>query len=428
MWSLVANPSGGHPRRPTVDAVTESDEARAAVAALLTEAGQDNPYPCYARLRAAAPVYYSEAFGNHLVSRYDDCTSVLKSPDIGKADAKWADKAIPNWRERPTSRYLFASMLRLNPPDHTRVRGLVNHAFSERQVATMRAAVESIVDRVLDDLADAAGDGSTVDFQEFVAYPMTSAVMGSLVGLTEADYERFRDWVGRIARILDPNMTPEEVQDADVATVEIQDHFARLIKERTEEPRNDIVSHLIGVRAEDGDRLTVDEMQSTLALLFLAGLDTSALTIGTGVVTLLDHPGQWAALRADPDLETVTDEIIRWDTAAQVAHRRVLRDTEIGGVALPEGSTISVLLGSANHDPEWFEDPDTFDIARRRPMHLGFGTGGHFCIGSAVARLEGSVFFPKLARRFPKLALAERPVRRNTIAIRGFHQIPVSIT
>jgi cytochrome P450 len=409
-----------------VDAM--QDTARDVVASLLTKEGQENPYPLYARLREIAPVYYSEAFGNYLVTRHVDCNSVLVSSDIGKADAKWADAAIPNWRDRPTSRYLFASMLRLNDPDHSRVRGLVNSAFSERRVAAMRPTIESIVDKALDGLADAGSDGGAVDFQEVVSYPMTVAIMGELVGVSEADNEKFRYWTGRIARILDPDMTAADQAAADTATMEIQDHFAELIKERTARPRNDIVSMMIGARAEDGDRLTVDEMQATLALLFLAGLDTSALTIGTGVATLLEHPDQIAVLLADPHLSTVTDEVIRWDTAAQVAHRRVLRDTVIGGVPLDEGSTISVVLGSANRDPERFTDPDVFDIARVRPRNLGFGAGSHFCIGAAVSRLEGSVFFPRLFQRFPKLAKAGDPVRRDTLAIRGFHQLPVSIT
>ncbi|QUQ65521.1 cytochrome P450 [Kutzneria sp. CA-103260] len=408
--------------------MTVADTARDVVAALLTEQGQENPYPHYARLREIAPVYYSEAFGNWLVTRHDDCESVLVSPHIGKADAKWADTAIPNWRDRPTSRYLFASMLRLNAPDHTRVRGLVNHVFSERHVASLRPTIESIVDRVLAGLADAGRDGSAVDFQEVVSYPMTVSIMGHMVGAAEADHEKFRHWTGRIARILDPDMTPADLVAADTATVEIQDYFAHLIKARTEQPRDDIASMLIAVRAQDGDRLTLDEMQATLSLLFLAGLDTSALTVGTGVAALLDHPDQLAVLRAEPDLTTVTDEVIRWDTAAQVAHRRVLRDTEIGGVPLPEGATISVVLGSANRDPARFEDADTFDIARVRPRTLGFGAGPHFCIGSAVSRLEGSVVFPRLAQRFPRLAKAGKPVRRDTLAIRGYHHLPVSIT
>ncbi|MBP2326444.1 cytochrome P450 [Kibdelosporangium banguiense] len=408
--------------------MTVVDTAADVVAELLTEEGQENPYPCYARLREIAPVYYSEAFGNYLVTRHDDCDSVLVSSDIGKADAKWADTAIPDWRDRPTSRYLFASMLRLNPPDHSRVRGLVNSAFSERRVATMRPQIESIVDNVLDGLEDAAGNGSVVDFMKVVSYPMTVAIMGDLVGVSARDNERCRDWTGRIARILDPDISAEDLAASDTATTEIQDHFAELIRQRTAAPRNDIVSALIGVRAQDGDRLSVDEMQSTLALLFLAGLDTSALTIGTGVATFLDHPDQIAVLRANPVLSTVTDEVIRWDTAAQVAHRRVLRDTVIGGTPLAEGSTISVMLGAANRDPVRFENPDTFDITRPKPRNLGFGAGAHFCIGSAVARLEGSVFFPKLFQRFPKLAKAGKPVRRNTLAIRGFRQLPVSIT
>jgi cytochrome P450 len=402
------------------------DDPRELVAGLLTKDGQENPYPWYARLREVAPIYYSEVFGNYLLTRYRDCSDVLVSSSIGKADSKWADVEMPNWRERATTRYLFASMLRLNPPAHTRVRGLVNQAFAERTVAAMRGRIEGIVDRVLDDLADAGSDGSVVDLQEVVSYPMTTAIMGSMVGLSEADNVLFRRLVGEIARILDPDITPDELEAADEATIEIQKHFAELIDERTVRPRNDIVSALIAVRDADGDRLSLDEMQATLALLFLAGLDTSALTISTGVHTFLTHPDQIAALQADPSLAgTAMEEVMRWDTAAQVAHRRVLRDCEFGGVALPTGATISVVLGAANRDPELFVNPDAFDITRKGPRTLSFGAGNHYCIGSAVARLEGSVFFPRIFQRFPNLALAEPAERRNTVAIRGFHRIPV---
>jgi cytochrome P450 len=411
-----------------VQALENLDAAKEAVNSLLTEEGQENPYPWYARLRELAPVYYSDVFGNYLVTRHHDCNAVLISADIGKADHIWANDHLPGWRERPTTRYLFASMLRQNPPDHTRVRGLVNRAFTERRVATLRPRIEQITDRVLDDLADAGADGSPVDFQEVVAYPMTTAIVGGLVGLPEADNALFQRLVGKVSRILDPGISSEELREADEATIEIQRNVAEMIDERRARPRDDLISDLIAVREADGDRLSPDEMQSTLALLFMAGLDTSALTIGTGVATFLAYPDQAAALRADPALATTAaDEVIRWDSAAQVAHRRVLQDTVIGGVLLPAGSTVSAVLGSANRDPKRFADPDVFDIVRRRPSSMGFGAGIHRCIGAALARLESAVFFPRLVGRFPELALAGPPVRRNTVAIRGFHQLPVSI-
>jgi cytochrome P450 len=404
------------------------DEARDVVRSLLTEQGQDNPYPWYARLRELAPVYYSDAFGSYLVTRYDDCNDVLVSADIGKADANWADEHAPGWRERPTTRYLFASMLRQNPPDHTRVRGLVNRALGKRRVATLRARIEQITDRTLDHLADAGADGSPVDFQAVVAYPMSAAVVGGLVGVPEADIPLFQRLVGLVSRILDPGIDSAELRQADEATVAIQRHVADMIDERRSRPRDDLISDLLAVRDADGDRLSADEMQATLSLLFMAGLDTSALTFGTGMAAFLVHPGQAAALRADPALAaTAADEVIRWDSAAQVAHRRVQRDTVIGGTLLPAGSTVSAMLGAANWDPARFADPDVFDIVRSRPRSMGFGAGIHFCIGAALARLENAVFFPRALRRFPDLALAGTPVRRNTVAIRGFHRLPVSV-
>ena len=404
------------------------DEAGEVVRSLLTEQGQDNPYPWYARLRELAPVYYSDAFGSYLVTRHDDCNDVLVSADIGKADAQWADEHAPGWRERPITRYLFASMLRQNPPDHTRVRGLVNKAFTERRVATMRTRIEQLTDRALDDLADAGADGSPVDFQQVVAYPMSIAIVGSLVGLPEADNALFQRLVGQVSRILDPGIDSGELRQADEATVEIQRNIAGMVDERRSRPRDDLTSDLIAVRQADGDQLSAEEMQATLSLLFMAGLDTSALTFGTGMATFLAHPRQAAALRADPALAaTAADEVIRWDSAAQVAHRRVQRDTVIGGVLLPAGSTVSAMLGSANRDPARFADPDVFDIARPGPRSMGFGAGIHFCIGAALARLESAVLFPRVLRRFPDLALAGTPVRRNTVAIRGYHRLPVSV-
>jgi cytochrome P450 len=411
-----------------VQVVEALDEAREAVRSLLTEQGQENPYPWYARLRELAPVFYSEVFGSYLLTRHDDCNEVLVSADIGKADATWADEHEPGWRERPTMRHLLASMLRLNPPDHSRVRGLVNRAFTERRVATLRTRIEQVADRVLDNLADAGADGSPVDLQEVVAYPMTTAISGGLVGLPEADNALFRRLIGKLARVLDPDVTAAELRQADEATVEIQRHIAEVIDERRVRPRDDLISDLIAVREADGDRLSAQEMQATVVLLFLGGIDSTALTIGTGVAALLAHPRQAAALRADPALApAVVEEVIRWDSAAQVLHRWVQRDTVIGGVLLPAGSTASVLLGAANRDPARFADPDVFDIARSGPRSMGFGAGIHFCIGAALARLETSVLFPRVLRRFPDLALAGTPVRRNTVAIRGFRRLPVSV-
>jgi cytochrome P450 len=408
--------------------VKSLDTPAEVVRSLLTEQGKDNPYPWYARLRELAPVYYSDAFGSYLVTRYDDCSEALLSADIGKADSNWADEHDPDWRERPTMRHLLASMLRLNPPDHTRVRRLVNRAFTEHRVASLRPRIEHVADGVLDDLADAGADGSPVDLQEVVAYPMTTAISGGLVGLPAADNALFRRLIGKLSRILDPDVSSEELRQADDAIVEIQRHVAEMIEERRVRPRDDLISELIAARQADGDRLSAEEMQATVALIFLGGIDTTALTIGTGVDAVLAHPRQAAAVRADPALvPAAVEEVIRWDSSAQLLNRWIQRDTVIGGVLLPAGSTASVMLGAANRDPERFADPDAFDIARRGPRSIGFGAGIHFCIGAALARLETTVLFPRILRRFPDLALAGRPVRRNTIAIRGFHRLPVSV-
>jgi cytochrome P450 len=409
--------------------VVESlDAAGEVVRLLLTEEGQQNPYPWYARLRELAPVYYSDIFGSYLVTRHDDCSRVLLSTGIGKADTNWANEHAPDWRERPTMRHLFASMLRQNPPDHSRVRGMVNRAFTERRVATLRARIEHVADRVLDDLADAGTDGSPVDLQEVVAYPMTTAISGGLVGLPDADNALFRRLVGRLTRILDPDVSSEELGQADEAIVEIYRHVAEVIDERRARPRDDLISDLVAVRDADGDRLSDEEMRATLALLFLGGIDSTALTIGTGVAALLAHPDQAAAVRADPALTSAAvEEVIRWDSAAQVLTRWIQRDTVVGGVLLPAGSIASVMLGAANRDPARFADPDVFDITRTGPRSIGFGAGIHFCIGAALARLETTVLFPRVLRRFPHLALAGRPQRRKTIAIRGFHRLPVTI-
>ena len=380
-----------------------------------------DPYPLYARLRAEAPVQKSPT-GAWLVLGYDAALAILR--DHAHFSVEHGKHAI-SYGAGPTTieRGLENVMLFKDPPDHTRLRSLVNKAFTPRVVESLRTRIHEIVDSLIERVADRGEMDVIADF----AYPLPVTVIAELLGIPEEDRDGFKGWSRQIAPILDPLMSQETFHQVAEAGLALAIYFDELVAKRRVEPRKDLVSDLI--RAEDdGERLTEEELRATLILLLVAGHETTMNLIGNGLLALLRHPEQADRLRAEPQLvRTAIEELLRYDGPVHLTARTAIEDAEIGGVTIAQGEMAMVLLGAADRDPAQFANPESLDIARDPNRHLAFSAGGHFCVGATLARVEGQIAFEGLLSRLPRLALAdEDPDYRPTVTLRGLKALPVT--
>lgn len=383
---------------------------------LLPEVIED-PYPLYHRLRAEDPVHQTPA-GMWVLSRYDDVALLLRDPRFGRR----------GFQELIAARFgragLGRSMLLQDPPDHTRLRALVNKAFTPRVIEGLRGQIQQMVDGLL----DAVASRGEMELIADLAYPLPASVICEMVGVPAADRDLFRQWSYDLARSFDAIVfpDPEVIARANAAGDAIGAYFHDLVAERRRAPRADLLSALIAVE-EAGDRLSTEELFATAVLLFLAGHETTANLIGNGVLALLRHPAELQRLRQDPaQIESGVEELLRYDSPVQRVSRIANEDAIIGGRSIPKGSLVLTLLGAANRDPAHFSEPDRLDVTRRDNRHLAFGWGIHFCLGAPLARLEGQIAIGTLLRRLPRLALAaERVEWRQTATLRGLMALPV---
>ncbi len=399
-----------------------------------------DPFPLYAELRQEAPVHRNH-LGFWVLSRHADCLALLRerraSSDSTRVDAARlafrlrrdpaATRAADPARTRAAAAMVEARpFLFRDPPDHTRLRGLVSKAFTPRVVESMRPRTQQIVDELL----DAALDEGDVDLLRALAYPLPVQVICELLGVPAEDQGRFQAWSGALARGIDPEfLLPDEVVDArQAAVVEFAQYFFELLAERRASPGDDLISAL--ALAEDGgDTLSEAELLSTCILLLVAGHETTVNLISGGVHALLCHPDQWRRLRQDPGIvRNGVEELLRFVSPVQFTVRTIVEDLDLAGVPMEVGDFVMALLGSGNHDPEAFVDPERLDLGRANVNHLGFGFGIHHCLGAPLARMETQVALTALARRAPDLALATDTVSyRPTVALRGLEALPVSL-
>jgi cytochrome P450 len=394
-----------------------------------TTEGRADPYSRYARIREAAPVYRS-SLGMWICTRYDDCQAVLREPRMGRSPDDEADtKRAARFGELDMSpseiEYLRErrSLLFLNPPDHTRLRGLVSKAFTPRTVERLRPQIVGLVDEILDRFEE----GEPVDVIESLAFPLPVAVIGRMLGVPAADWPRFRFVMQEMTVLLEPMVPHDDLERALEAQRETDQYFRDLVAERRREPREDLISQLIAVE-EGSDRLTETELVSTATLLFGAGFETTTNLIGNGLHALLRHPDEMARLRRDPVglARSAVEELLRFDSPVQLDSRDAFEDLEIEGHGIAAGDIVLTLLGAANRDPGHFSDPDRLDVGRDEGPPLSFGNGIHYCLGAALARAEGQVVFERVLSRFGSIELAtEAPVWRDRITLRGLTELPV---
>jgi cytochrome P450 len=387
-----------------------------------TPEGRADPYPRYAALRSVAPVHRS-AFGFWALSRYDDCQQLLRSPGVGKNFAEAISAAGMSDTQRTVQdrfRNDRSNMLLTDPPDHTRLRGLVSRAFTPRTIESLRPRIVAIVDDLLD------GFTAETDVVDALAFPLPITVIGDMLGVPAEDRRTLRPLVRAVTAVLELAITPEQLAAADAADSELSAYFSDLAAQRRASPQDDMLTRLI--EAEDrGDQLTEHELISTVILLFAAGFETTTHLIGNGLLALLRNPDQLARLRADRTLiRPAVEELLRYDSPVQLAARTVYEGLTIGGVPLPAGSVVITLLGAANRDPARFRDPEQLDVGRDEGPPMSFGGGIHFCLGAALARLEGQIVLDRLLDRFGTMELAGGPVTyRDSLTLRGLVELPV---
>ncbi len=372
-----------------------------------------NPYPNYVKLRETDPVHYSPLIGNYAVSRYEDVDAVLRD---------W--KTYSSARGNTTASGEVTGFLSLDPPDHTRLRGLVNRAFTPRQIAKMEAHVRDTAHALLDEV-DGQGE---FDLMANLAALLPTVVIAEMIGVPTEDRQQFKDWSDIFARVLEPNVSSDEAQRID-ATGEIFDaYFAEAIERRRTDPQDDLIQRLIDAR-EEGDTLTSREIVVTLRLLLVAGNETTTNLIGNGLRALLQHPDQFQLLREQPELlDNALEELLRYDAPVQVNGRTTTQTVQLGNRTLPAGSRMTLIIGSANRDPEVFHDPETLDITREDTGNISFGRGIHYCIGAPLARLEGKIAFEVLLERFDDIQFGTQlPQYKPNVVLRGLHDFPIRV-
>ncbi|HLN77163.1 MAG TPA: cytochrome P450 [Nocardioidaceae bacterium] len=400
------------------DPTAESAVVAEVMAALASGAGQAHPYPHYARLRALGPTVTAPD-GALLVVGHRACSALLRDHRLTKSPGlALAAAGYPDWVDRPSLRMMFGSILMLNPPAHTRLRSIVSGAFTARRVAALRPAVQRIVDDLCDQLA---GD---TDFVATMAFPLPVTVIGELLGIPTADRPQFQTLVRDWAMVLEL-LSPLAVDTADVAATQIADYLEHLAEERRMHPRDDLVSALVG--NEGDDRLSGDELVTMLALLLAAGFETTTGLLTNGLLALLAHPAQASWLRAHPEAAAVAvEELLRYDSPVQMLFgRRATGQLDLPELSVTAGQRVITLLGAANRDPAVFDEPDALRLDRAGPAHVSFGGGIHYCLGAPLARLEASVAFPTLLRRFQRMELAGDPVHRQGLALHGHTALPL---
>ncbi|HJP66668.1 MAG TPA: cytochrome P450 [Actinomycetota bacterium] len=403
----------------TATTATQEPEGRRRFAFMF---GSDpNPYPYYHELRERGRVLQ---VGENLwlVSGHPEAVRILRDPRIS-VDARKAPKLQARGRVRGLSREGVGapSLLRIDAPDHTRLRNLVTKAFSARVVQDLRPSMQEMTDELLDQAHQVGG----MEVVGELAYPLPIHVICGMLGVPAEDRELFTSWSDKVARIPSAPDRYKSAAQRRRATVESQAYLQNLIEEHRAEPRDDLLTKLIDV--EEQGHLSDDELVSIMILLLIAGHETTVNLITNGIYTMLRNPDQLSLLQDDPSLiVTAVDELLRYESPVQRVSRFSVEDFEIDGKVIPEQDDIVIMLGAANRDPAVFVDPDRLDITREDNRHLAFAAGAHFCLGAALARAEGQIAIGTLLRRYPNATVVEdEVVWRNSAALRGLSTLPI---
>jgi cytochrome P450 len=402
-------------------------ESQGLLLQLLDPANRADPYRLFARFRDLGPLQLPQT-NLTVFSAYRDCDEVLRHPASSSSNmnSTVAKRQLEAGLVQP--RPFPPGFLFLDPPDHTRLRKLVSKAFAPKVVSGLQPEITTLVDGLLDRIAEKGEFDVVEDF----AYPLPVAVICRLLGVPLDDEPHFSRASAVLAQALDPFSTmtgvPQDVVNERMQAVTwLRGYLHELIDRRRSEPGDDLLSGLIAVE-ESGDQLTEEEIVSTCNLLLIAGHETTVNLIGNAVLAMLRNPVHWAALGADSGrAPSIVEEALRYDPPVQLAARVALVDMTIGGVDVPAGDVMMVLLGAAQRDSAEFDRPEKFDPDRGTLRHLGFGRGIHYCLGAPLARLEAGLALAAATARFPDARLAGEPQYKANVTLRGLSRLKVAV-
>jgi pimeloyl-[acyl-carrier protein] synthase len=379
-----------------------------------------DPYPFYRTLQAKHRVYVSRLLGSTcLLSRYDDTVAVLGDArfSVDRPQAEAFQRLQPFRGLSPEfTQAIHSALLMIDPPAHTRLRRLVNKAFTPRVVEGLRGRIQALVDELLDAVAAC----HSMELIHDLAYPLPVTVIAELLGIPVADRARLKDWSDTLAVLLDPLQAADGLAPTERAYAEIAAYMRPIFADRRRAPRDDLISALVAVE-EEGQTLSETELLSLTMLILGAGHETTTNLIANAVLALLRNPGERRRLQDDPTLiGSAVEEFLRYDSPVQTTDRVATVDCEVAGHPVRKGMIVVLLLGAANRDPARFADPDRLDLGRPDNHHLSFGHGAHFCLGAALARVEAQIAIATLLRRFPNLDGERAPTDwKRSIVLRG---------
>ncbi len=389
-----------------------------------------DPYPHYHALREEDPVHAGVLIPGWVLTRYADVHAVLRDPRFSVDRTRSKLFSMAGSPMNTLSGELRDSMLKMmlfqDPPNHTRLRNLVNKAFTRRMVERLRGRIEKTVD----DLLDAACPAGEMDVVGDLAFPLPVTVIGEMLGVPVDDAPLFLRWSRDLVAITEPTalFVPEVRARAETALGEMRAYFREQTLARRKRPRDDLLGALARAE-EEGDRLSEDELFAMCVLILVAGHETTANLIGNAVLALLRHPGERKRLVDDPGLlPGAVEEFLRYDSVVQATVRVAVTDLEIEGRRIEEGDLAILVLAAANRDQARFPEPDRLDVARRDNQHLAFGQGAHFCLGAGLARAEAQIALGRLLARVPSFdGDTSQPDYKPTALLRGLRSLPISL-
>ncbi len=397
-----------------------------------SSAFQHDPYPVYSRLRKERPVFYDPDWELTFFTRHADVAGMLKDRRFGRdirgvtgdidprLYARNYPDHLPTW-----NRYIRGSFIDLEPPRHTRLRRLVQWAFTRRSTETYRPRLEATASAALETAIERGAMEAIAEY----ATPIPLVMIADLLGIPQGDQPQLVSWSHDIVRVFDQGCTAEEGARAEHAVSAFVEYIRQVLVERRRNPGSDLVSSLLAANHE-GDRLDDDELIATCILTLNAGHEATVHAIGNGLLALASDPDQFELLKTDPAglAERATDEILRYDSPLQMFERWVLTDLEWSGTELEHGTKVGLLFGSANHDEAVFVEPERLDLRRIDNPHVSFGAGVHYCVGAPLARVELEVAFAAFATRIEKFELNGEPERVRSLVFRGMRSLPLALS
>jgi cytochrome P450 len=390
-----------------------------------------DPYPTYAQLHQEGPIHFVEVAGKWAVwsiFSHAECASIAKDTRLSAKRAQQMLLPLPLSRQAEFSelaRMLSLWLIFMDPPEHTRLRKLLNKGFSPAAVESLRPQVETVVDQLLSPFKH----GSEVELMNDFANPMPVSIILEMLGIPDEFRDKFADWSRAIAVFRgNPNRTVDEARSAQDALIQLTEFFRKTVAERRRNKGNDLISLLIDIE-EEGEVLTEEELYAQCIALLFAGHETTRNLIGNGMYTLLKNPEQTAELRQNPAMiRSAVEELLRYESPVQFTARVLKEDMVICGQEIRKGWTVQCMLGAANRDPKQFDEPDRLDLKRLNNQHLAFSAGLHACIGAQLARLEGQVAILRLVQQFPNMKLSgPRPEWAPTFGFRGLKSLSMTL-